>query len=167
MSNSMLLNNIVRLRLAVGLLGEKAANGWWPTSFLESSSKSFLDPVFGRTAKLAQFHGVTEAARRVHDARLAAGSFHLFRLPEEAEQDLHALVLAGSRSGDATGPMDEAAAMALLDELAAGSGADSPGPRLVGQSTSLTLDVAWQQVAATYRDAFRNGFQSFPYFSRA
>ena len=167
MSDSPVLRNIVRLRFAVGLLGEKSANGWWPTSFLETSSKSFLDPVFVRTALLAQFHGVTEAARRVHDARLAAGSFHLFRLPEEAEQDLHALVLAESRSGGASLPADESAAMAVLDELAAGEGADSPGPRLLGPSGSLSLGVAWQQVAAAYRDAFRKGFQSFPYFSRA
>ena len=38
---------------------------------------------------------------------------------------------------------------------------------LLGPSGSLSLGVAWQQVAAAYRDAFRKGFQSFPYFSRA
>ena len=167
MSESPVLHNIVRLRLAVGLLGEKAANGWWPTSFLESSSKYFLDPVFVRTATLAQFHGVTEAARRVHDARLSAGSFHLFRLPEEVEQDLHLLVLARARSGANGIPVDESAAMGVLNELASGEGADSPGPRLMGPSASLELAVAWQQVAAAYRDAFRNGFQSYPYFARA
>lgn len=167
MSDSPVLSAVVQLRFAVGLLGERAANGWWSTSFLEPTSAAFLDPVFVRTSLLAQFHGVTEAARRVHDARLSAGSFHLFRMPEEAEQDLHALVLAGSRSGDAGIPADPSAAMALLDELAAGEGADDPGPRLVGPSSSLALGVAWQQVAAAYRDAFRKGFQSFPYFSRA
>lgn len=167
MSDSPVLRTVAQLRFAVGLLGEKAANGWWSTSFLEPTSKSFLDPVFVRTSLLAQFHGVTEAARRVHDARLSAGSFHLFRLPEEAEQDLHALVLAGSRSTDAGIPADQSAAMAVLDELAAGEGADDPGPRLVGPQSSLVLDVAWQQVAAAYRDAFRKGFQSFPYFSRS
>jgi hypothetical protein len=31
-------------------------------------------------------------ARRLHDEHLSVGSYHLFRLPEEVEQDLHALV---------------------------------------------------------------------------
>ena len=167
MLDSPALRHIAQLRLAVGLLGEKAANGWWATSFLESSSRSFLDPVFVRTSLLAQFHGVTEAARRVHDARLSAGSFHLFRLPEEFEQDLHALVLAWSRAGEALVPAHESAATTFLAELADGEGADSPGPRLLGASGALGTEEAWRQTASVYRDAFNKGFQSFPYFSRA
>lgn len=158
---------LLRLRLSVGLLGERAANGWWPTSFLEPSSRAFLDPVFVRTSPVAQMHGVTEAARRVHDARLAAGSFHLFRLPEESEQDLHALVRAGWRAGGAPTPSDAAEAMKALDNIAAGAGVDAPGPKLMGDAGLLGSADAWQQVAAVYRDAFRKGFQSYPYFSRA
>ena len=165
--DSPVLRNIAQLRLAVGLLGEKAANGWWATSFLEASSRSFLDPVFARTSLLAQFHGVTEAARRVHDARLSAGSFHLFRLPEELEQDLHTLVLAWSRAGETPVPVNESAAAAFLAELADGEGADSPGPRMLGPAGALSTESAWRQAAAVYRDAFSKGFQSFPYFSRA
>jgi hypothetical protein len=93
MNNIELHLTILRIRFSVGFLGEKGEAGWWPTSFLEPSSRAFLDPVFVRTGLLAQLHGVTEAARRVHDAKLAAGSFHLFRLNEEVEQDLHALVV--------------------------------------------------------------------------
>lgn len=166
MSDSPVLVTLARLRISVGLLGEKSANGWWQTSFLELSSRSFLDPVFVRTSLLAQVHGVTEAARRVHDARLAAGSFHLFRLPEEAEQDLHALVLDWSRTG-APVPTSESSAMAVLDDLADGEGVDSPGPKLLGSATALAASESWRQVAAVYRDAFRKGFQSFPYFARA
>ena len=158
---------LLRLRLSVGLLGERAANGWWPTSFLEASSRAFLDPVFVRTGLLAQMHGVTEAARRVHDARLAAGSFHLFRLPEEAEQDLYALVRDWSRSGGAHVPSDASDAMTMLDEIAVGTGVDAPGPKLMGDSGSLGSADAWRMVAGVYRDAFRKGFQSYPYFSRA
>ena len=165
--DSPVLRHIAQLRLAVGLLGEKAASGWWGSSFLESTSPSFLDPVFVRTRLLAQFHGVTEAARRVHDARLSAGSFHLFRLPEEFEQDLHALVLAWSRSGKTPVPTDESAAAAFLAKLADGEGANAPGPRMLGTSGNLGTEEAWRQAACVYRDAFSKGFQSFPYFSRA
>ena len=158
---------LLRLRMSVGLLGEKAANGWWPSSFLDRSSQAFLDPVFVRTRWLAQMHGVTDAARRVHDARLAAGSFHLFRLPEESEQDLHVLVRDWPRAGGASMPSDAAHAMRLVEDIADGTGASAPGPKLMGDSTLLRSMDAWRQVAGVYRDAFRKGFQSYPYFSRA
>jgi hypothetical protein len=158
---------LLRLRLAVGLLGEKAANGWWPTSFLEPSSQSFLDPVFVRTSLLARMHGVTEAARRVHDARLSAGSFHLFRLPEESEQDLHALARDWPRSNPAPISADADDAMKALEALSGGAGVDAPGPKLMGDASSLSSADAWRHVAGVYRDAFRKGFQVYPFFSRA
>jgi hypothetical protein len=78
---------------AVGFLGERAQFAWWPTAFYEPSSRNlFLEPVFSKTSRLAQYHGVLEAARRLHDEHLSVGSYHLFRLPEEVEQDLHAIV---------------------------------------------------------------------------
>jgi hypothetical protein len=158
---------LVRLRLAVGVLGERDANGWWPSSFLEPASAAFLTPVFGRTALLAQFHGVSEAARRVHDARLAAGSYHLFRLPEETEQDLHALVRdAAAPWGDLAVP-DAAQALVALREIASGEGASSPGPRLIGPASALHDASVWATVAAAYHDAFSQGFQSYPFFARA
>jgi hypothetical protein len=78
--------------MLVGFLGERAQFAWWPTAFYEASSRLFLEPVFSKTSRLAQYHGVLEAARRLHDEHLSVGSYHLFRLPEEVEQDLHAIV---------------------------------------------------------------------------
>ena len=83
---------ILRLRIVVGYLGESAQYAWWSTSFYEPSSRLFLEPVFSKTSQVAQYHGVIEAARRLHDEHLSTGSYHLFRLPEELEQDLHAMV---------------------------------------------------------------------------
>ena len=80
------------LRLLVGYLGERAQGAWWPTAFYEPSGRLFLEPVFGKTARLAQYHGVLEAARRLHDDHLSVGRYHLFRLPEEVEQNLHGLI---------------------------------------------------------------------------
>lgn len=159
--------SLLRLRFSVGFLGEKGEASWWPTSFLEQSSQAFLDPVFVRTRLLAQLHGVTEAARQVHDAKLAAGSFHLFRLNEEVEQDLHALVIKMASSGGIIIPVSTSEAMEVLDALAANSGTDEPGPKLIGESTLLSSPNAWRQVAAVYRDAFRKGFQALPFFTRA
>jgi hypothetical protein len=43
---------IVRLRLAVGLLGERDQAGWWPSGFMSQASKAFLAPVFGERVLL-------------------------------------------------------------------------------------------------------------------
>ena len=86
------LPTLLQMRLLVGLLGERTQFGWWPTRFYEASNRLFLEPVFSKTSRLAQYHGVLEAARRLHDEHLSVGSYHLSRLPEEVEQDLHALV---------------------------------------------------------------------------
>ena len=83
------LSMLLEIRGPVGFLGECSQYGWWPTAFYEASSRPFLEPVFTKTARSAQYHGVVAAARRLHDEHLSVGSFHLFRLPEETEQDLH------------------------------------------------------------------------------
>ena len=59
-----IVDKYLHLRLLVGYLGEKEQFGWWQTSLLRHDSRSFLTPVFARTSKLAQYHGVREAARR-------------------------------------------------------------------------------------------------------
>ncbi len=88
---------LLELRLLVGFLGERAQFGWWPTGFYDASSRLFLEPVFAKTSRLAQYHGVVEAARLLHDEHLSVGSYHLFRMPEEIEQDLHSLLLSGGK----------------------------------------------------------------------
>ncbi len=79
-----------RLRVLVGYLGEHHQANWWSSSFLGHSSEAFLAPIFGNAAANARVVGVTEAARRVHDDAIGVGrTFHLFRLPETLEQELH------------------------------------------------------------------------------
>ena len=86
------LPTLLHLRLLVGFLGERAQYGWWTSSFFGEYSLRSLEFVAPKTALLAQYHGVVEAARRLHDEHLNVGSYHLFRLPEELEQDLHAMM---------------------------------------------------------------------------
>lgn len=87
------LQGIVRLRMVVGHLGEKGQHEWWSSAFFSTTASAFLDPVFGKTAILAQYHGVCEAVRRVHDEHIGVGRvFHLFRLPESLEQQLFELL---------------------------------------------------------------------------
>jgi hypothetical protein len=66
-------HQIVGLRLAVGLLGEQEQSAWWPSGFLGRHAQAFLGPVFGSKTRMAQYHGVTDAACRIHYERPGSG----------------------------------------------------------------------------------------------
>jgi len=87
--NKSTLAQIARLKLLVGFLGEQSQFNWWLSAFFAPSSSAFLAPVFSKNAFAAQYHGVQEAASRVHDEHIGIGRvYHLFRLPEHVEQAL-------------------------------------------------------------------------------
>jgi hypothetical protein len=149
----------------VGALGEREFHGWWPTSFFSKSAKMFLEPVFPRTSLLAQYHGMLEAARRTHDEHLSVGSFHVFRLPEEVEQDIHELV--SSMSPDEIDDIlakDKEAGMAGLLNLADGQTEVAEGPSLCGDIEDILAGSTLSRVASVYHHAFENGERAYPYF---
>lgn len=151
-------------RLLVGFLGERTQFAWWPTAFYEPSSRLFLEPVFSRTSLLAQYHGVLEAARRLHDEHLNVGSYHLFRLPEEVEQDLHAMVQSSAGeelAGQA--PQSKEAAMDSLKRLAGMKVTAGVGPTAVGNIKELDSDDVLKSIAAAYFSAFSQNAKTYPY----
>lgn len=158
------LSTLLQLRWLVGFLGERPQFDWWPTSFQDRSSRLFLEPVFAKTTRLAQYHGVLEAARRVHDEHLSVGCYHLFRLPEEVEQDLHALV-----QGDAAQEALTATAAGKDAALAALKQAGSPGakfgdgPIAVGSIHELDASSTLGAIAAAYAAAFEQDRRTYPY----
>jgi hypothetical protein len=158
------LPTLLQLRLLVGFLGERAQFAWWPTAFYESSSRLFLEPVFSRTLRLAQYHGILEAARRLHDEHLSVGSFHLFRLPEEIEQDLH--VLLQSSVGEHLGGealKSKGAALDALKSLAPISVKSGEGPTAVGSISDIETGDVPRAIAAAYQFAFSRNAKSYPY----
>lgn len=159
MSNN---HDVSRLRVLVGYLGERQQSNWWPSSFLDRTSEAFLAPVFGHAVANARVVGVTEAARRVHDDAIGVGrAFHLFRLPETLEQELHRTVV---ESKDAAVASAEAA-LEELKALSSGEAAANPGPIRVGPLDMLA-DARWvPAVASHYHAAFTAGVPSFPYFA--
>ena len=160
------LSTLLRLRLITGFLGERAQHAWWPTAFYESSSRLFLEPVFAKTSRLAQYHGVVEAARRLHDEHLSVGSFHLFRLPEEVEQDLHALIQAANGAElVADLPATKDIALAALKQVAEGASVRGDGPTMVGQIKDLASPAVSAAIAAAYVSAFTQGVKSYPYLA--
>lgn len=160
------LRALARLRVLVGYLGEKAQHGWWPSEFYSATSAAFLTPVFTRTSKLAQYHGVSEAARRVHDEHIGIGRvFHLFRLPQTIEQAVFD-TLQGPAAADETqrdiGSMEEA--MAALQSFFDSPPPVQEGPTQVGDVADLEGDDWLPALARCYHAAFAAGSPSYPYF---
>ena len=159
------LLSILKLRLLIGFLGERAQFGWWPTAFYEASGRLFLEPIFAKTSRVAQYHGVIEAARRHHDEALNAGSYHLFRLPEEIEQNLHMLMLEdGGDLTEAARYDDTQAALEALAGLASATKRSALGPVAIG-SVSDVADLR-NEIAAVYASAFASDAQAIPYLVR-
>ena len=158
------LITLLKMRLIVGYLGERAQCAWWPTAFYEASSKLFLEPVFSKTSQLAQYHGVIEAARRLHDEHLSVGSYHLFRLPEEIEQDLHVIVQSSEGEEFASQPpQTKEAALDALKRLAMTVGTSSEGPTAVGSIKDLDSPPVLNAIASGYLSAFMQNTKTYPY----
>jgi hypothetical protein len=156
--------DILKTRLLVGYLGERAQHAWWLTSFYDPSSRLFLDPVFSRTPRLAQYHGVLEAARRLHDEHLSVGSYHLFRLPEEVEQDLHNLVQRPEAEEFTAREMsNKGTALGSLKDLAGEVSVKSGGPTAIGNIKDLDSPKTEKAIAAAYLSAFSNDAKAYPY----
>lgn len=156
---------ILHARLLVGFLGERAQFAWWQTEFYGPSARLFLEPIFPKTSEVAQYHGVVEAARRLHDEHLNVGSYHLFRLPEESEQDLHELMLGGAEGlSPAALCQDKQTALDALEEMAGSTKKEGVGPVSIGQVQDIAGHLA--EIASVYLSAFLSGEQSFPYLVR-
>lgn len=157
--------SLLELRLLVGFLGEKSQIGWWPTSFYDASGRLFLEPIFSKTPQLAQYHGVVEAARRLHDEHLNVGTYHLFRLPEELEQDLHLLVQGGAEElSPAVLFRDTQTALDALIAKAGSAKKEGVGPVAIGSVDDIAGHL--KDIASVYAMAFSSNAQSFPYLAR-
>ena len=159
------LLQVLQVRLLVSFLGERAQFGWWPTAFYDVSGRLFLEPIFSKTPQLAQYHGVVEAARRLHDEHLNVGTYHLFRLPEELEQDLHILVQGGAEElSPAVLFRDTQTALDALIAKAGSAKKEGVGPVAIGNVDNIAIHL--KDIASVYAAAFSSNAQSFPYLAR-
>jgi hypothetical protein len=158
--------SLAALRLVVGLLGEQKEPKWWPSNFFGAGSTAFLAPMFARTLLLAQYHGVLQAAARIHDEHIGVGRvYHLFRLPEDIEYGIHA-ALQNGRPASVPVLLDRAVALDRLRQVAAGAtGGLGEGPVRVGYAPALRTPASWPLVAAHYALAFDRGVRVYPYFA--
>jgi hypothetical protein len=160
------LTQIAILRLLVGFLGEHSQFNWWPSSFFTANSRSFLSPVFSKTAFMTQCQGVKEAASRVHDERIGVGAvYHLFRLPEHVEQTLFTgLHDKAFADGVSVQVQNKERALESLASLIDGTPEDGEGPILVGKIDALLAGKTLGVLAHYYQTAFARGTVAYPYY---
>jgi hypothetical protein len=112
----------------------------------------------------ARYHGVLEAARRVHDERIGVGLvFHLFRLPESMEHRLFESVQSGGSDLAKTISTPESA-KATLRSFVTKAVATKSGPALMALPSTIEIAEWTSEAAALYSAAFGAGVQCFPYF---
>lgn len=160
------LKYLAKLRVAVGYLGERDQYAWWQSSFFSTGSQAFLAPIFARTQFLAQCSGVTRAAARVHDERIGTGHvYHLFRLPEDMEQDLHQLLHSPDLTHDITAFVgSKETAVNFLQQTTEPLTTTPVGPALISNVGALRDLTKWRMACAHYSYGFSQGITIFPYF---
>lgn len=170
------VDQLIIIRTLVAYLGETHQKGWWASSFLGPGSRTFVSPIFAKTQLLARIHGATQAAARAHDERIGVGAvYHLFRLPEDLEQDIQQAFYDTAHPDD-TVPADRrnrleslltdaAAVTQQLHALAMPAVSSSQGPVRIGSVSDLRNPDVWTMVAAHYRQAFDQGIQTYPYLA--
>lgn len=158
---------LATLRAVVGYLGEQGQYAWWPSSFFSSASSAFLNPIFPRLPNQARLTGVARAAQLVHDERIGIGRvYHLFRLPEDVEQSLHAAAQS-VRMWENISPHLQSKDVALdyLVSVAGREAGGEEGPVRVGDIKSIRDTSSWAAMAAHFAYAFANEKRIYPYLS--
>ena len=159
---------IAQLRICIGFLGEKQQYSWWQSDFFSQSSASFLVPVFAKTSFLSQYYGVKKAASIVHDEHIGIGKgvFHLFRLPEMHEIELHRILESAEIEKDVKIIIcSKEKAVQFLQEYTGDANTKSIGPVRMGNTKDMMEKSVWERVACHYLKAFKLDNKTFPFFS--
>ena len=162
-----LLVSLAKLRTVIAYLGEHEQFSWWHSSFFSPGGRTFLSPVFAKTHVMAQCVGASQAAALVHDERIGVGDvYHLFRLPEDIEQRLHA-TLADVKVSDEISSFvgSRENALAYMRTQARAIRTPGVGPVRIGNAEDMRSPNSWKIIAAHYLDAFEHAAQSYPYFT--
>ena len=161
----------IRLRAVVSALGESSNPVWWKTEFMNETGLRFLERLYPRTPVRAAIHAAGRAACEVHDRAVGrVGVYHLFRLPESLEAEIHAVPSLGdeeflNRFRSCLGWQEN-----LLEILTTLCSGDQPtsagaGPKRIGAESDATKVEALGRAAAVYLNAFKEGKSAFPYFA--
>jgi len=161
---------VFRLRALVLALGESTDPAWWKTGFMNETGLRFLERLYPRTSFQAAVHAAGKAACGVHDRAVGrVRVYHLFRLPESLETELHRMFPDPAddflrRLRSALGRPEEL--MKLLARMCGGERAEvSPGAKKIGTEKDLMTPAGLSKTAAVYFTAFARKKPAFPYFT--
>jgi len=161
---------VLRLRALVLAIGESTTPVWWNTGFMNETGLRFLERLYPRTFFHAAVHAAGKAASNAHDRAVGrVGVYHLFRLPEFLETEIHRVppdldqnIFSALRS--ALGRPEKL--MELLAPLCGGTGTDAaPGAKRIGTDKDLMTTAGFEKTASAYHHAFAQGKPGFPYFT--
>ena len=162
-SDTTQIANLLKLRLAVAALGEKAQ--WWPSRICDPLRINVFKQLFPKTWRLAVFSAVSDAAKIVHRESLAVRAQHLFRFQTEIEQDLRRFLNkdGGKAAFDEVMASPEAP-LAILTELAQKGVRFHSGAVELGEASPECIYGSIEKMASLYLAAYRNKTRTFPYF---
>ena len=153
-----LLENIIKLRFAVGFLIEKQK--WWNTNFFSPTSGDFLNYIFPKSTSNNSNYFLNSIRHSI-DSEVGANYYHLFRLPIELEEQLHKI----NKNFDLSLINNEETALNTLKESANNLTVErNEGPVNIGTSTQLNKDIM-QAISAQYYSAFKNNYKVHPYLN--
>ena len=160
---------LLHLRVLVLTLGEAPHAKWWRTQFLTETGLRFLERLYPRTYGASAVQAAGAAARILHDSSIGRGSvYHLFRLPDFLEQQIHYLMLRGNAETIVTElkPVlrDRVALQERLSAFATDTVEAQNGPQRLGNSLDLERPKIVEKIAAVYTQAFQKNERVFPYF---
>ncbi|MCB5285401.1 MAG: BrxE family protein [Candidatus Cloacimonetes bacterium] len=161
---------VLRLRAVVLSLGESVSPAWWRTEFMNETGLSYLKRLYPRTTFHAAIHAAGKAAGDAHDSAVGrVGVYHLFRLPEALETELHRMPPDPAEDffptlRTAMGQPEEL--LKLLASMYDGKKTDaSPGARKIGTDKDIMTTAGVRKTAAVYHTAFTRNEPCFPYFT--
>jgi len=160
------VEQLVLLRALVAFLGEKDQCGWWECSFLGATGRKFLAITHPRSYVTAGVLAASEAARRIHDARIGKGRvYHLFRLPQSTEQRIHRHMLTTATPRMMLALESKEKALSTLETLAKDPNGTPDGPVKLGDAKGLASSSIVSKLAGIYLGAFKSSKQAMPYFT--
>ena len=161
---------ILRLRAVVLALGESVSPAWWNSELMNETGLRFLERLYPRTAFGAAVQAAGKAATDAHDRAVGrVGVYHLFRLPESLEIELHQV--SPHLTDDFFSKLRNALKqpedlMELLASMCDGEEAEAaPGAKRIGTDSDLMTMAALRKTAAVYHTAFARKKPGFPYFT--
>ena len=157
---------LIRLRLAVAILGQRDHAGWWDCKFLDAAGLESLDYNFPKAPLAAAFTATCLAAKHLHDDRIGrTGVTHLFRLDPDLEMLVQRAAGQNAEKILSELSLDRNTSMAELARLA-GEEIDSPaGPIQVGTLDHASTARGVAELARHYHAGFRLGLRVYPYFA--